>query len=140
LNYFVNELHKISGIFDFTKLDLGQDPSGTALKYRIYPMELKASEIVSYRQEGLQKRYELINKIIDKMAVMGRVVKPADLKIEITRNIPDNVKAILEENNLMASYVDSQTLRERVPNLNAQQVEERMNLEDNKKVDLDKVE
>lgn len=141
LNYFVNELHKISGIFDFTKLDLGQDPSGTALKYRIYPMELKASEIVSYRIEGLEKRYELINKIIDKMAVLGNAkISSSDLEIEMVRNIPDNVKSILEENNLMASYVDSQTLRERVPNLNAQKVEERMNLEDSEKVDLDKVE
>ena len=137
LEYFVSELHKISGIFDFTKLDLGQDPSGTALKYRIYPMELKASEIVSYRQEGLQKRYELIDKIIDKMAVMGRVVKPAELKIEITRNIPDNVKAILEENNLMAGYVDAKTMRERIPNLDSEQVEKRIEEENKEKVNLE---
>ncbi len=121
LDYFVNEIHKISGIFDFTKLDLGQDPSGTALKYRIYPMELKASEIVSYRIQGLEKRYELINQIIDKMAVLGNAkVKAGELDIEVVRNIPDNVKAILEENNLMAAYVDSKTLMERVPTLNAE--------------------
>ena len=140
LTYFVNELHKISGIFDFTKLDLGQDPSGTALKYRIYPMELKASEIVSYRIEGLEKRYELINKIIDKMAVLGNAkVSSSAIDIEMVRNIPDNVKAILEENNLMASYVDAQTLRERVPNLDANEVEKRMTEETAKKVNLDDI-
>ncbi len=138
LDYFVNEIHKISGIFDFTKLDLGQDPSGTALKYRIYPMELKASEIVSYRIQGLEKRYELINQIIDKMAVLGNAkVKAGELDIEVVRNIPDNVKAILEENNLMAAYVDSKTLMERVPTLNAEKVEKRREEENAKKVDLD---
>ncbi len=138
LNYFVNELHKLSGIFDFTKLDLGQDPSGTALKYRIYPMELKASEIVSYRYEALEKRYELVNQIIDSTGAMGDTkTKSGKLKISIQRNIPDNIKAILEENNLMASYVDTQTLRERVPELDANKVQERMEEENAKKVDLD---
>ncbi len=141
LEYFVNELHKISGIFDFTKLDLGQDPSGTALKYRIYPMELKASEIVSYRQEALEKRYELINQIIDSMGALGnKKTKSSELKINIQRNIPDNIKAILEENNLMASYVDTQTLRERVPEIDANKVQERMTTEEKEKANLDKVE
>lgn len=141
LTYFVNELHKISGIFDFTKLDLGQDPSGTALKYRIYPMELKASEIVSYRQEALEKRYELINQIIDTTGALGdRKTKSSELKISIQRNIPDNIKAILEENNLMSGYVDAQTLRERVPELDANEVQERIAEENSEKVDLEKVE
>jgi SPP1 family phage portal protein len=126
LDHFINELHKISGIFDFTKLDLGQDPSGTALKYRIYPMELKASEIVSYRQQSLERRYELIDGIIEKMTVLGINTQPGELKIEIERNLPDNVKAILEENNLMAGYVDTRTLVERVPGLNADEVQERL--------------
>ena len=139
LNYFVNELHKISGIFDFTKLDLGQDPSGTALKYRIYPMELKASEIVSYRQEGLEKRYELINGLINKMKIMGVSISPSDLEIVIQRNIPDNIKAILEENNLMSPYVDEQTLRERIPTLDANKVQKRKGEENSKKVNLDEL-
>lgn len=126
LNHFINELHKISGIFDFTKLDLGQDPSGTALKYRIYPMELKAAEIVSYRQQGLEERYRLIDQIIDKMTVLGVNTQPGDLEISIERNIPDNIKAILEENNLMAGYVDDQTMIERVPGLDAEKISERM--------------
>ncbi|MCF8012483.1 MAG: phage portal protein [Clostridiales bacterium] len=125
LNHFINELHKISGIFDFTKLDLGQDPSGTALKYRIYPMELKAAEIVSYRQQGLEERYTLIDQIIDKMTVLGVNTQPGDLEISIERNIPDNIKAILEENNLMAGYVDDKTMIERVPGLDAEQIAER---------------
>lgn len=122
LNHFINELHKISGIFDFTKLDLGKDPSGTALKYRIYPMELKASEIVSYRQEGLERRYELIDQIIDTTSVLGQNVTPTELSIEMKRNIPDNVKAILEENNLMAGYVDNRTMIERIPGLDPDEV------------------
>jgi SPP1 family phage portal protein len=129
LNHFINELHKISGIFDFTKLDLGQDPSGTALKYRIYPMELKASEIVAYRQEGLERRYELIDALIESMSVMGVNTKVEPLTIKIERNIPDNVKAILEENNLMAGYVDSQTLIERIPNMDAEEIAERKGAE-----------
>jgi SPP1 family phage portal protein len=129
LNHFINELHKISGIFDFTKLDLGQDPSGTALKYRIYPMELKASEIVAYRQEGLERRYELIDTLIESMTVMGVNTKVEPLTIKIERNIPDNVKAILEENNLMAGYVDSQTLIERIPNMDAEEIAERKSAE-----------
>ncbi len=129
LNHFINELHKISGIFDFTKLDLGQDPSGTALKYRIYPMELKASEIVAYRQEGLERRYELIDALIDSMSVMGVNTKVEPLTIKIERNIPDNMKAILEENNLMAGYVDSQTLIERIPNMDAEEIAERKSAE-----------
>jgi SPP1 family phage portal protein len=129
LNHFINELHKISGIFDFTKLDLGQDPSGTALKYRIYPMELKASEIVAYRQEGLERRYELIDALIESMTVMGVNTKVEPLTIKIERNIPDNMKAILEENNLMAGYVDSQTLIERIPNMDAEEIAERKGAE-----------
>lgn len=125
LDHFINELHKISGIFDFTKLDLGQDPSGTALKYRIYPMELKAAEIVSYRQEGLERRYELVDQIIEKMSVLGQNVTPTGLKIEIKRNIPDNVKAILEENNLMAGYVDTRTMIDRVPGLDPDEIIQR---------------
>jgi SPP1 family phage portal protein len=139
LEHFINELHKISGIFDFTKLDLGQDPSGTALKYRIYPMELKASEIISYRQEGLQRRYEIINGLMRNMSVLGRSIEPGELEIMIERNIPDNIKAILEENNLMAGYVDTTTMIERVPGLDAEKIAERK-AEEAPAVDLDAVE
>jgi SPP1 family phage portal protein len=139
LEHFINELHKISGIFDFTKLDLGQDPSGTALKYRIYPMELKASEIISYRQEGLQRRYEIINGLMRNMSVLGRSIEPGEIEITIERNIPDNIKAILEENNLMAGYVDTTTMIERVPGLDAEKIAERK-AEEAPAVDLDAVE
>ncbi len=129
LDHFINELHKISGIFDFTKLDLGQDPSGTALQYRIYPMELKASEKVAYRLEFLRHRYELINQIINKYTISGSTrisnADVDDLDITMKRNIPANVKAILEENMLMSGYVDKTTLLERVPGLDAQKIQDR---------------
>ncbi|MCP4394589.1 MAG: phage portal protein, partial [Alphaproteobacteria bacterium] len=129
LDHFINELHKISGIFDFTKLDLGQDPSGTALQYRIYPMELKASEKVAYRLEFLRHRYELINQIINKYTISGSTrISNADvdeLEITMKRNIPENVKAILEENMLMSGYVDKTTLIERIQGLDAQKIQDR---------------
>ncbi len=129
LDHFINELHKISGIFDFTKLDLGQDPSGTALQFRIYPMELKASEKVAYRLDFLRHRYELITPIINKLTISGNQrISGADvdeLAITMKRNIPANIKAILEENALMAGYVDTQTLIERVQGLDAEQIKKR---------------
>ncbi len=129
LNHFINELHKISGIFDFTKLDLGTDPSGTALKYRIYPMELKASEKVAYRLEFLKHRYELITDIINKHTISGgERVSNADvneLDITMKRNLPANIKAILEENVLMSGYVDKRTLLERIPEIDPEKVIER---------------
>ncbi len=129
LDHFINELHKISGIFDFTKLDLGQDPSGTALQYRIYPMELKASEKVAYRLEFLRHRYELITQIINKYTISGSTrISNADvdeLEITMKRNIPANIKAILEENMLMSGYVDKTTLIERVQGLDAQKIQKR---------------
>ncbi len=130
LDHFINELHKISGIFDFTKLDLGQDPSGTALKFRIYPMELKASEKVAYRLEFLRHRYELVTQIINKFTISGGFrMSNADvneLEITMKRNIPDNIKAILEENVLMGTDVDVETKQERIPGIDAKKVQKRI--------------
>lgn len=130
LDHFINELHKISGIFDFTKLDLGQDPSGTALKFRIYPMDLKASEKVAYRLEFLRRRYKLITGVINKVSISGGLkisnADVDDLEITMKRNIPDNIKGILEENNLMGITVDDQTKRERIPTIDAEKVEKRL--------------
>ena len=127
LDHFINELHKMSGIFDFTKLDLGQDPSGTALKFRIYPMDLKASEKVAYRLEFLRHRYKLITGIINQYAVAGvkTTANIDDLEITMKRNIPDNIKAILEENNLMGMDVDTKTKLERIPNIDPEEVMKR---------------
>jgi len=130
LDHFISELHKISGIFDFTKLDLGTDPSGTALKYRIYPMELKASEKVAYRMEFLRHRYELVTTIINKFTISGgKRITGADvdeLEITMKRNLPANTKAILEENELMSPYTDKKTLLERIPGVDAEKVLERV--------------
>ncbi len=129
LDHFINELHKISGIFDFTKLDLGQDPSGTALQFRIYPMELKASEKVAYRLDFLRHRYELITPIINKLTISGNQrISGADvdeLTITMKRNIPANIKAILEENALMGTDVDTKTKLERIPGIDPDQVQQR---------------
>ncbi len=129
LDHFINELHKMSGIFDFTKLDLGQDPSGTALKFRIYPMELKASEKVAYRLEFLRHRYELITGIINDFTISGeKRMSGADvdeLTITMKRNIPDNIKAILEENELMGTDVDTRTKLERIPGIDPDKVQKR---------------
>ena len=133
LDHFINELHKISGIFDFTKLDLGQDPSGTALQFRIYPMELKASEKVAYRLEFLRHRYELITNIINYFTISGgKRISNADvdeLDITMKRNIPANIKAILEENQLMGSDVDVKTKLERIPGIDPDKVQERKEAE-----------
>jgi len=129
LGHFINELHKISGIFDFTKLDLGTDPSGTALRFRIFPMELKASEKVAYRLEFLRHRYELITNIINNYTISGGKrlsgVSVDELEITMKRNLPANTKAILEENQLMAPYVDTETMIERIPGLDPDKILER---------------
>lgn len=130
LDHFISELHKMAAIFDFSKMELGADPSGTALKYRLYPMELRASEKVAYRLQFLRKRYELVNKVINQFTISGgyRISDASvdNLKIDMKRNIPFDTKTALEENVLMMPYVDKRTLRERIKGLNPDEIEERL--------------
>lgn len=103
-----SEIHRQSGIPNLEDYD-GAGASGKTMTKFIYLMELFTDPKESYFVEGLRRRLELINTILN---IQGRGGDPMDVDVIMNRNAPDNSKEQAEIFQLYAGFVSQKTLLE----------------------------
>lgn len=103
LAFLVDHIHKISGIPDFASKDFAAE-SGIALLYKLMGFENLAASIEKIFKKGEQNSIFIINSVLynakDKQEFL-ELNPEKNVEIKMFRNIPENVKAELEEAKLM---------------------------------------
>ncbi len=103
LDFLVNEVHKQTGVPDFASKDFAAE-SGIALQYKLMGFENIASDIEAVFKEGEYQSIDLINEVVfrnvkssilDKLA-FWRKQKRASVDIQMSRNLPEDVKQKIE--------------------------------------------
>lgn len=104
-------IHVIANYPDFSDEAFGTS-SGIAMKMKLLGMENTGSTIIQNMTKALQKRIELICKILN---VKGADNVWRDIDIIFTRNIPVDEAAIAQEINTLRGIVSNKTLIAQLP-------------------------
>jgi len=139
-DWLKEEIHKQSQIPDMSDEHFAGNQSGVAIRYKLNDLENICTIKEIYFQEGLYQRIELIDSFIDKTE--GDVGGVRDIGITFTRNIPANYLEISQIVKGLRGHVSLKTiLEELVPFVeNAQEEIDKLEEEQEPKIDLDNVE
>lgn len=129
-------LHKFSGIPDLTSEQFSSNLSGTALGFKLYNMESKASNKERKMEKALRKRIRFICAILNKQ---GKEYEPYDLRFNFHRNIPQNKAEIAEQIGKLSPYVDQKTLLSWHPDITDVDLVLKRLKEQSDSMDIDKI-
>jgi SPP1 family phage portal protein len=120
LDFLVSEVHKQTGIPDFAAKDFAAE-SGIALQYKLIGFETMAADIEAAFKEGEQAKIDLINGVLLTMTEYERyefLTKNPEKQVTVTleRNLPEDVKAKLENAALMSQIgISTETMLDALP-------------------------
>jgi len=101
------DIHKFAKIPNMMDESFGSNLSGIAIKYKLIALENKVSIKESYFKKGLQKRIELINRILN---LMGGNFEYLGLDIIFSRNLPVNELEQVQMANQVNGLVSDETM------------------------------
>ena len=120
--YFQNTLknldeniHKFSKVPDMMNESFGANLSGIAIKYKLMGLENKVAIKEAHFKKGLQRRLELISRI---MYVMGSDFDYLGIDIQFHRNLPVNELEAVNMANALNGLVSDETMLGVLPFVN----------------------
>ena len=140
LDRLINLVHKMSGVPDFDSPEFAAE-SGVALQYKLMGFENVAAQYEAAFIKGEHESIALINALLYDQpdAVAFETANPArTVSIELQRNMPEDVKARLEEAKLMKDLeVSTETVFSYLPMIE-NPGDEREKVENEKKENFDR--
>lgn len=116
-----DSIYRIAQCPDFSSESfVGGVSSGIAIQYRLTGMESRAGNIEALMKKALQRRVEIICGIAS--LKLGEEVF-RDIEISFTRNIPEDINAIVNMVNSLKGTVSDETLLSLLPFINDPQAE-----------------
>lgn len=106
-----DQIHKMSNSPDFNDEKL-MAQSGIAMRYKLIGFENVSSSIVANMTKAIQKRIELICEILN---LTDGEAMWRDIKINFTRNLPQNVLETAQMVNQLRGLVSDETLLAQIP-------------------------
>lgn len=100
-------IHMQTATPKLTSEDFASNLSGVAIGYKLFGLESKCSVKERKMTKALRKRVRLICSILNKK---GKSYDVADLRLQFSRNIPQNESEITDEMTKLINMVDLETL------------------------------
>ena len=109
-------IYRVAQCPDFSSESfVGGVSSGIAIKYRLTGMETRAGKIEAAMKKALQRRIEIICGIAS-LKIGEEIFR--DISISFTRNIPEDMNAIISVVNTLKGSVSDATLLAQIPFIN----------------------
>lgn len=127
-----DQIHKMSNSPDFNDEKL-MAQSGIAMRYKLIGFENVSSSIVANMTKAIQKRIELICEILN---LTDGEAMWRDIKVNFTRNLPENVLETAQMVNQLRGLVSDETLLAQIPFI-VNPAEEAKRIQDQKQMNAD---
>lgn len=137
LNRLEQEIYAISGIPNLRDEEFSGNSSGVALKFKLFPMEVKCKMAENKFSAALHQQFKIVGS---KWQIEGVKFNSDDLKFTFKRNFPLNLLDVAQTAQQLKGIVSDETLIGLLPFVkNPQEELERMKKEREDQIDLDKV-
>lgn len=107
------EIHKQAHVPDMTDESFAGQQSGIAIRYKLYDLENLASTKEIYFREGLDRRIDLLENVLEKRH--GELGNVREIDIVMNRNIPLNITEIADYSMKLKGTVSDRTLLSQIP-------------------------
>lgn len=113
LNRLSTNIHKFSQVPDMTDENFAGNLSGVAIRFKLFGIETKCIIKERKMEKAIKDLFRVITAPL--RVLTGREVDVLNLKVEFTRNVPNNVTELVDTVTKLEGKVDKETLLALLP-------------------------